>query len=79
MSMIVWLTYGVVFVGVPYMAHEVAFRLTHSSAISWVAAVVSVPVFGVLYARLFERLKHGTWGRGRQSEARSDRSGPTNS
>ncbi len=49
---------------VPYVAYQAVRHWTGSSAASWVAAILAVPVGVLLYVRLFERLKHGVWRRG---------------
>jgi hypothetical protein len=64
MNPTIWLLYAVFFIAVPFAVHLAVLRLTNSSALSWVAAIIAILVSVFIYARLFERLKHGVWRRG---------------
>jgi ABC-type proline/glycine betaine transport system permease subunit len=63
-KVIAYLKIALLYFLLPYLAYQAVRHWTGSPAASWVAAIVAVPAGVLLYVRLFERLKHGTWRRG---------------
>jgi hypothetical protein len=55
----VFLLYFVLYFTVPYLAFRCIRHWTGSVLAAWLVAVATIPVGVVLYARLFEYLKHG--------------------
>lgn len=51
---------------VPYATYLGVRYSTGSSTIAWIMAILAIPATIVVYTRLFERLRHGTWGSTRE-------------
>ena len=58
------ISFGIFYVLIPYVVFQLVFKLSESTALSWIAAIASVPaaIFG--YVRLFESLKRRRFSKG---------------